>query len=220
MWGGDIAVGWDFALLALLLSFVLSASLAWVYRATYEGLSYQRGFVQTLALGGPVAAMAMLAIGDDLARGLGLVGALTLIRFRATLKDTKDLVFAFASLGIGVACGVTAIGIAVLGALVFSTAALLLYWTGFGSRRAYDAVLRLRSGYEDDAQASLTRVLGRHCRGYTLVNMRDLGGSLQEQSYQLRLVNRRSGGALLHDLSKVNGVEGPSLLMQESLLEA
>ena len=115
MWGGDIRVGWDIALAALVLSFVLSASIAWIYRATYEGLSYQRGFVQTLALGGPVAAMAMLAIGDDIARGLGLVGALTLIRFRATLKDTRDLVFAFASLAIGVACGVNSLGVAVLG---------------------------------------------------------------------------------------------------------
>lgn len=220
MWGGDVSVGWDVVLVALVASFVLSASLAWVYRATYEGLSYQRGFVQTLALGGPVAAMAMLAIGDDLARGLGLVGALTLIRFRATLKDTKDLIFAFASLAIGVACGVTAIGIAVMGALIFSSAALLLYWTGFGSRRAYDAVLRLRSAYEDEAQSSLAKVLGRHCRGFTLVNMRDLGGALQEQSYQLRLTNRGSGGALLRELSEVNGIEGPSLLMQESLLEA
>ena len=103
---------------------------------------------------------------------------------------------------------------------MFSSAALLLYWTGFGSRRSYDAVLRLRAGYENDAQVSLARVLGRHCRGYTLVNMRDLGGSLQEQSYQLRLTNRRAGGALLHELSNVSGVEGPSLLMQESLLEA
>lgn len=219
MWGGDIRVGWDVALAALVLSFVLSASLAWIYRATYQGLSFQRGFVQTLALGGPVAAIAMLAIGDDIARGLGLVGALTLIRFRSTLKDTRDLVFAFGSLAVGVACGVTSFGVAVLGALVISGAALLIYWTGFGSRRSFDAVLRLRAAYDDSAQTSLGRVLGRHCRGYTMVNMRDIGGSLQEQSYQIRLANRSEGGALLRDLAGVKGIEGPSLLMQESMLE-
>jgi hypothetical protein len=219
MWGGDIRVGWDVALAALVLAFGLSAALAWIYRATYDGLSYQKGFVQTLALGGPVAAMAMLAIGDDIARGLGLVGALTLIRFRATLKDTRDLMFAFASLSVGVACGVTALGIAVLGALVFGTAAMILYWTGFGSRRSFDAVLRLRAAYAEPAQIELVRVLGRHCRSFTLVNMRDLGGALQEQSYQLRLGNRRSGGALLAELAEVEGIEGSSLLMQESLLE-
>ena len=94
-----------------------------------------------------------------------------------------------------------------------------IYWTGFGSRRAYDALLRLRAGYAEDAQLALARVLARHCRGFTLVNMRDLGGALQEQSYQLRLSNRRAGGALLHELADVKGIEGPSLLMQESLLE-
>ena len=102
---------------------------------------------------------------------------------------------------------------------MFSSAAVLLYWTGFGSRRAYDAVLRLRAGYDEGPQVALTRVLARHCRGFTLVNMRDLGGEQQEQSYQLRLTNRRAGGALLHDLADVKGVEGTSLLMQESLLE-
>ena len=219
MWGGDIRVGWDVALIALTLAFLLSVSLAWIYRATYEGLSYQRGFVQTIALGGPVATIAMLAIGDDIARGLGLVGALTLIRFRTTLKDTRDLVFAFASLAIGVACGVTSFGVAVLGAFVFSGATLLLFWTGFGSRRTYDAVLRLRAGHDDDAQAGLNRVLGRHCRGYTLVTMREIGNELQEQSFQLRLTNRRAGGALLHELAALKGIESPSLLMQDSLLE-
>ena len=219
MWGGDIRVGWDVALVALVLSFVLSASLAWIYRATYQGLSYQRGFVQTLALAAPVAAIAMLAIGDDIARGLGLVGALTLIRFRSTLKDTRDLVFAFGSLAIGVACGVTSFGVAVLGAFVISAATLLIFWTGFGSRRAYDAVLRLRAGYEAGGQSALSGVLGRHCRGYTLVNMRDIGGELQEQSYQLRLGDRHGGVALLRDLAALKGIEGPSLLMQESLTE-
>ena len=219
MWGGDIRVGWDVALVALTLAFLLSASLAWIYRVTYEGLSYQRGFVQTIALGGPVSAIAMLAIGDDIARGLGLVGALTLIRFRTTLKDTRDLLFAFASLAIGVACGVTSFGVAALGAFVFSGASLLIFWTGFGSRRTFDAVLRLRSIYGDETQSALSRTLSRHCRGYTLVNMRDIGGSLQEQAYQLRMGNRRSGGALLHELGELKGVEGPSLLMQDSLLE-
>ena len=81
----------------MLLSFLLSMALSWVYTITYQGLSYSRGFVQTIALGGVVSALVMLAIGNDIARGLGLVGALTVVRFRTTLKDTRDLMFIFAS---------------------------------------------------------------------------------------------------------------------------
>src|SRR4051812_38889848 len=187
MWGGDIRVGWDVALAALVLAFVLAAALAWTYRATYEGLSYQRGFVQTLALGGPVAAIAMLAIGDDIARGIGLVGALTLIRFRTTLKDTRDLVFAFASLTIGVACGVTAFGVALLGTAIFAGAALLVTYSGFGRRQAFDAVLRLRTVPSRIEDRALAAVLRRHSRRVALLNMRDLDEDEQEHSYQLDL---------------------------------
>src|SRR5689334_1625499 len=96
-------IGYDLAAASMLLAFGLSMAIAWVYTLTYEGIGYLRSFVQTLAMGGIVSALVMLAIGDDVARGLGMVGALTLIRFRATLKDTRDLTFVFASLAVGVA---------------------------------------------------------------------------------------------------------------------
>jgi hypothetical protein len=219
VWGADIRIGWTVALPALGMSFTLSCLLAWVYRATYQGMSYQRAFVQTLALGGPVAAMALLAIGDDLARGLGLVGSLTLIRFRATLKDTRDLVFAFATLACGVACGVASFSIASMGALVFAMAAMVIYGTGFGTRTVYEAVLRLRAGYDESSQATVNQLLGRHCRGFALVLMRDVDGKQQEQSYQLRLTDRRAGAVLLRELEAVPGLEAPALYMQEAVID-
>src|SRR4051812_24870885 len=200
MWGGDIRVGWDVALAALVLAFVLAAALAWTYRATYEGLSYQRGFVQTLALGGPVAAIAMLAIGDDIARGLGLVGALTLIRFRTTLKDTRDLLFAFASLAVGVACGVAAFSVAILGTAVFMAAALFVTYSGFGKRQVLDAVLRLRATPASADEQVLAPVLGRHCSRWTLIHVREMDEDEEEHSYQIDLSERTAGAALLREL--------------------
>jgi len=61
------------------------------YTLTYQGLSYLRSFVHTLALSGVISALVMLAIGDSVAIGIGVVGALTIIRFRTTLKDTRIL---------------------------------------------------------------------------------------------------------------------------------
>ena len=137
-------VGWDIALASLLLSFATSMIIATVYTITYHGIGYLRSFVQTIALGGLVASLVMLAIGDDVARGLGMVGALTLIRFRTTLKDTRDLIFMFASLGIGVACGVQAFAAALLGTAMFSLAAMDLSWSDFGSRLQFDIMLRFQ----------------------------------------------------------------------------
>src|SRR5215510_5467568 len=131
----EARAGLEVVLASLLLALALSMVIAWAYQVSYRGLSFQRSFAQTLALGGVVSAVAMLAIGDDIARGLGLVGALTLIRFRTILKDIRDLVFAFASLAVGVACGVAAFGVAILGTGVFGAAAMGIASTSFGRRQ-------------------------------------------------------------------------------------
>jgi hypothetical protein len=216
----EARVGLEVVFASLLLAFGLSMVIAWAYRLSYRGLSFQRSFAQTLALGGVVSAIAMAAIGDDIARGLGLVGALTLIRFRTTLKDTRDLLFAFASLAVGVACGVTAFGVALLGTGIFVTAALLVTWSGFGQRQAFDALLRLRAAPSRIEDRALAAVLGRHCRRVTLVTLRDLDADEQEHSYQLDLSHQGAGPRLLRELGGLPGVQGTSLLMQDSLIEA
>src|SRR6187549_1070639 len=112
-------IGWEIALASLLLAFALSIVVAWAYSATHVGMSYLRGFTQSLAMGGIISGAVMLAIGDDVARGLGVVGALTIVRFRTTIKDTRDLMFVFASLSTGIACGVQSYAIAVVAIGVF-----------------------------------------------------------------------------------------------------
>jgi Domain of unknown function (DUF4956) len=215
----EARAGIEVVLASLLLAFALSLVIAWAYQVSYRGLAFQRSFAQTLALGGVVSAVAMLAIGDDIARGLGLVGALTLIRFRTTLKDTRDLVFAFASLAVGVACGVAAFGVAILGTAIFVAAGLAVAWSGFGRRQTFDAVLRLRAIPSRLEDRALHPVLGRHCRRWTLVNLRELDSDEQEQSYQVDLAHRAAGTGLLRDLGMLPGVTGTSLLMQDSLIE-
>lgn len=215
----DSRVGFETVLASLLLAFALCTVIAWAYRISYKGLSFQRSFAQMLSLGGIVSAIAMLAIGDDIARGLGLVGALTLIRFRTTLKDTRDLLFAFASLSIGVACGVAAFGVALVGTAVFIGAALLMSWSGFGKRQEMDAVLRLRATPLAADERTLAPVLGRHCRKWTLVHVRELDDEEEEHSYQVDLAQRGSGPALMRELAGLPGVSGTSLLMQDSLVE-
>jgi hypothetical protein len=215
----DSRVGLQTVLASLLLAFALSVLIAWIYRISYRGLSFQRSFAQMLALGGIVSCIAMLAIGDDIARGLGLVGALTLIRFRTTLKDTRDLLFAFASLAVGVACGVAAFSVAILGTVVFVLAALFVSYSGFGKRQVLDAVLRLRATPASADERVLAPVLGRHCRRWTLVHVREMDEDEEEHSYQIDLSERNAGAALLRELGGLPGISGTSLLMQDSLVE-
>jgi hypothetical protein len=212
-------VGWDVTLAAMLLAFAASTVIATVYTLTYQGVGYLKTFVQTLALGGVVSAVVMLAVGDDVARGLGMVGALTLIRFRATLKDTRDLVFLFASLGVGVACGVQAFAPAILGTLAFSAAAVVLGASGFGARQRFDAVLRFRAPGKPETDSAITALLDRHCREASLVDVRGSGGGVQEYAYHLRLVSPGADVALVRALEGVEGVEDAAMFKQDATLE-
>ena len=106
-----------------LLAFVLSTLIAITYEKTYRGLSYSRNFVQALILSSIVAATVMQAIGDSLARGLGIIGALAIIRFRTVFKDPRDIIFMFASLAAGISCGVFGFTVGVIGTLAFCSAA-------------------------------------------------------------------------------------------------
>ena len=215
----DTRIGWDLTLAALLLAFALSMIISWVYVLTYQGLSYVRAFANTLAIAGVVSALVMLAIGDDVARGLGMVGALTVIRFRSSLKDTRDLMFAFVALGIGVACGVLAFAVALLGTAVFCLGVIYLSMSGFGSRRQHNAVLRLQLPSDPVDQSLVSRALGRHSPSFVLINLRDLGGGLQEHAYHLRLRDPRDKGSILEALGAIPGVSGATLLMQDTSLE-
>jgi uncharacterized membrane protein YhiD involved in acid resistance len=215
----ELRTGWETALASLLLAFALSMTVAWVYSATHAGLSYLRGFTQSLALGGIISAMVMLAIGDDVARGLGVVGALTIVRFRTTIKDTRDLMFVFASLASGVAAGVQSYAIAVIGTGLFTAAVLFLQWTAFGTHRQFDAVLRLRIPLDAPERRVFTEMLEQHCSRFVLVNLREAGNNLQEHSYQVQFSDPAAGARLLRELNALPGLTGAMLLMQDSSLE-
>jgi Domain of unknown function (DUF4956) len=148
-----------------------------------------------------------------------MVGALTLIRFRTTLKDTRDLIFVFASLATGVACGVQAFAVAVLGAISFSLAALYLTWSAFGSRLQFDVVLRFQGPSDSEHSEQIRAVLERYCRGLSLVDLRSAGESMQEFAYHLKLAKAGSEAALLRALEEVEGVGSAVLYTRDASLE-
>ena len=85
-------------LLSVLLAFVLGQVIAWVYFFTHTGLSYSRNFVQSLVLVTVVVALVMTIIGNNVTRAFGLMGAMSIIRFRNVIKDTRDMLFIFCGL--------------------------------------------------------------------------------------------------------------------------
>lgn len=215
---------WTRAIVSVLAAYAMSQAIAAVYAWTYRGLSYSRGVVQTLAAGGVVAAMLMLAIGDSLARGIGIVGTLALIRFRTNLRDPMDMVFVFASFGAGIAAGTGNLAAGVVGTVAFLIVATMLRVTDFGAQRIHDGVLRLRVPASGDdartADAALERLLTTECAKFSLVTIREAAqGREFEKAYQITMFAPGAEAALVAKLAAIPGATQVSLSMQEANVE-
>jgi len=208
-------------LLSLLLAFVLGQVIAWVYYFTHSGLSYSRTYVQSLVLVTIVVAMVMAVIGDNIIRAFGLMGALAIIRFRNVVKDTRDIVFIFCALVVGMAAGSQRHAIAVMGTIILSLIALYLHLTGFGTHQPHNGFLRFSLPGHIGPKHPISAILKRFCGSFTLISAQDsgFGSSEVEYAYQLMIRNAKKNEQMLSELGKVEGVGNISLTMQEQLLE-
>ena len=98
MTGDRIAIG-------LLISFLLSLYILFVYRTTYQGVAFSPSFSFSLVLLSMVTAMVIMTVTTNLALSLGMVGALSIVRFRTAVKDPGDTVFMFWAIGAGIMAG-------------------------------------------------------------------------------------------------------------------
>ena len=159
-------------LVTALFSFLLSGLIALTYRFTTRDLYQRHHFIQALALIGIVAATIMQAIGDSVAAGLGLIGALAIIRFRSSLNDPRNITFMFASLAAGIASGILGFYIALTGTLIFCIAAFILRFSPFHQHLELIGELRLQMPQREGQQKRIEEILAQHCLYYELDQLR------------------------------------------------
>jgi uncharacterized membrane protein YhiD involved in acid resistance len=213
-------IEWQVALLSFFLVFVLNSIIAVVYERTYQGLSYSRGLVQSMILGGVISCLLMIAIGDNIARGIGIVGSLAIIRFRTNLREPRDLIFVFASLGIGVSCGVQSYATAIVGTAVFCLISYALHVSPFGARRKIDGLLRFQLPAHPEAAQKVTQILTDITRHFVLVTMRDVAqGQAFDYSYQVKLEDPSDNEKLIAELRKLKDIRGLTYINQEATVE-
>ena len=112
--------------LGLILTVILTASIATLYRRTHTGLSYSQSFAFSIVILGTLISMVMMVIGGSLAIAFGALGAFSLVRFRTAVKDPKDTVFVFFSVVVGMATGTGNYGVAILGTVIIGLIILIL----------------------------------------------------------------------------------------------
>jgi uncharacterized membrane protein YhiD involved in acid resistance len=192
--------------IVLALSFFLSTSVGYVYRYTHRGTSYSQSFAQTLVVMGMVTALIMLIIGSNIARAFSLVGALSVIRFRNAVKETRDIAYMFMTMALGMACGTRFYMLAAFATTVLSAVMVAMYKLDLFDKRVSERLLRVRLPPEQDPDLALEPVFRRLLQDSRLVSLETVaGGTLQEAVYSVALHERGSVQGLLEAVREVNG---------------
>lgn len=200
--------------LSLALAFITSLVVAWTYRATHRNISYSQSYVHTLIILGMLIALIMLVVGSNIARAFALVGALSVVRFRNAIKETRDVGFIFLVMGVGMACGTRFYTLAVIATVVICAVVLLMHrfnWFALNVQRQVVKVQVPADG--DDYGPVIDDVLIRFTDEYELISTETVrGGSLLETAYTARLKKGVKPGDVIQRLREINAGQKATVL--------
>jgi len=192
-------------LINLTLSFILGIVVSLIYKKTHKGLSYSQSFMITNIFVAVIVCMVIMIIGNNLARAFALVGALSIIRFRTVVKDTKDTAYIFWALAAGMASGTGSYFLAITGTAVISVIALILHHTNFGSFVKSEFILQFVLEKEDDSTSKkYIDLIKKFTKSYTLLSSENSSdGKSIKLNFDLVLKEDKDQTELLRELSKI-----------------
>lgn len=218
--GGGTPPSFRLALFGLIGALLLSQLIAAAYVWSYRGMSYTRSYVHAITIAAVIACMLLQAANNNLVAGIGIAGSLAVLRLRIALRDPKDLVFIFAGVAVGVACGVHAFTVALAGTLVFVFAVLGLAFLEVGQRHLFEGLLRFHGPADATTERSINEILRKYAGHFALMTLREIRqGEAMEYAYHLRLKKADERIAMVRELEAVTGIDGVTLYYQDAAQE-
>ncbi|MHC1785596.1 MAG: DUF4956 domain-containing protein [Christensenellales bacterium] len=194
--------------LVLLFSLAASAIVALVYKRTYRGVLYNPAFSTTLILLTLVTAPVVMAIGSNVALSMGMVGALSIVRFRTAVKDPIDTAFMFWSITMGILIGSGSYIVAMVVVLGISVIMIGLSFIRLRQNENYLLVLH----YDPSAEQEIDAELHRGVRTYR-VRSKTITRSGAEMTVDLRLHQRTD---IVSHMLDIQGVHDATLVSVQS----
>ena len=204
--------------ISMVLALGLGLLIAVVYRYTHRGMNYESGFLSTLALLAPIVTLVMFFIQGDLVLSLGLVGSLSIIRFRTPIKDTRDMVFLFWSIAIGLGVGTLNWTVSVFATIVLSIFMGVMYLAKYG--RPLHAEYILVVAGVDPHHDSVVEIVVNSKRANVQLRNHEIEGETWEVTYEIRLARAHEQDIrdMVADLKNIVGVRKVSLLTPQLAL--
>ncbi|WP_411348484.1 DUF4956 domain-containing protein [Paenibacillus sp. WLX2291] len=182
---------------SLLIAFGLGMLIYWVYRKCYRGVVYSHNYNVSFVLMTIITALIIMTISSNIVLSLGMVGALSIVRFRTAVKDPMDIMFMFWSISAGIATGATLYAFAIVGSIVIT---LVIFF--MARRQNSDAPYLLVIHFDDEA-AEPVKIALRKLK-YVLKS-KTVRKHVTEMTVEIRLKDP-DDTQFINELSNVNGV--------------
>lgn len=191
--------------LALILAFGIGLFIFLIYKRTFSGVMYSGSFGVTLVALTMITTLVILAVTSNVVLSLGMVGALSIVRFRTAIKEPLDIAFLFWSIAVGIVLAAGLIPLAVFGSVAIGVF-LLLFANRKASENPYIVVLQCRN---TDAEQQAVSHLSQHTKKMVVKSKTARAGYI-ELNYEVRLRDEQTG--FITELSGLNGVESAVLV--------
>ena len=193
------------ASVSLLSALFIGLFIFFIYKKTYAGVMYSKPFNTSLVLLSVSTTFVILAVTSNVVLSLGMVGALSIVRFRTAIKEPLDLVFLFWSISVGIILGAGLYSLAFLGS-AFITVILLVLTGKVDSSAPYILMLQLEN---ENAELQATEII-KNRFGKVIVKSKSITDGQPELIYEVKVKNNET--SFMNELSAIEGVQNATLV--------
>ncbi|MGE7664800.1 DUF4956 domain-containing protein [Ureibacillus composti] len=194
------------SMIGLLAAFILGLMIYMVYKKTFSGVIYSHTFNISLIVMSMATSLVIMGISSNVLLSLGMVGALSIVRFRTPIKDPMDIVYLFWAIIVGILCGAGFIPLAVLGS-IFIGLVLILFVNKIKIENPYLLVVR----YDGKSiESSIEHIVTSHVTKHTVKSKSVVYGNNFEITYEVRLKDDNAN--FINNISEIKGVQSAVML--------
>lgn len=192
-------------LLAMLFAVIVGLFIFWVYKKTFTGILYSSGFALTLIGLTLVTTLVIIAVTSNVVLSLGMVGALSIVRFRTAIKEPMEIVFLFWSIAVGIVIGAGMIPLAVLGSVIIGII-LLIIANRKNVENAYILVLNCEN---EEAENTAAELLKNTVKKYR-IKSKTVNADGIELTTELKIKDDKM--VFVNQMNKITGVKNATLV--------
>lgn len=192
-------------LLAMLFAVIVGLFIFWVYKKTFTGILYSSGFALTLIGLTLVTTLVIIAVTSNVVLSLGMVGALSIVRFRTAIKEPMEIVFLFWSIAVGIVIGAGMIPLAGLGSVIIGII-LLIFANRKNVENAYILVLNCENEEAENTAADLLKNTVKKYR----IKSKTVNADGIELTTELKIKDDKM--AFVNQMNKITGVKNATLV--------